>query len=89
MIPPPPPRLSLPFHSVAPPSKSGFEYDQLTFVNMILGFAREKRYSDVLVMFRGLEALTASNTSNGVWKKRQKGYWGCHNEAMKGCEVGN
>lgn len=55
---------------------------------MILGFARQGRYEDVLVMFRGLEALTAANTQNGIWMKRQKGYWGCYNEALKGCEVG-
>ena len=85
----PPPHfpLSFPPQRTSLKTQAGYEYDQLTFVNMILGFARQARYADVLVMFRGLEALTAANTQNGVWTKRQKGYWGCYNEALKGCEV--
>ncbi|CAM9997124.1 unnamed protein product, partial [Choristocarpus tenellus] len=66
----------------------GFEYDQLTFVNMILGFARLGRYEDVLVMFRGLETLTAWQRASGnLPSERKKGYWGCYNEALKGCEI--
>lgn len=68
-------------------SQVGFEYDQLTFVNMILGFARAGRHRDVLVMFKGLEALTRTSSFDGEDPSRQKGYWGCHNEALKACEV--
>lgn len=54
---------------------------------MILGFSRGGRYEDVLLMFKAMEAMTAKQTVDGVWLKRQKGYWACFNEAMKACEV--
>ncbi|CAM9902019.1 unnamed protein product [Scytosiphon promiscuus] len=67
----------------------GLSYDHLTFVNMILGFAREDRYKDVLVMFEGMETLMAANARDGVTghQKTHNGYRNCYHEALKGCEV--
>eukprot|EP00752_Nemacystus_decipiens_P007447 g6656.t1 len=71
----------------------GLQYDLVTFVNMILGFARENRYKDVLVMFEGMEALMAANTRDGkdgsvpMLVRNQIGYRNCYHEALKGCEV--
>lgn len=67
----------------------GLSYDHLTFVNMILGFAREDRYKDVLVMFEGMETLMAANARDGVagQQKTHNGYRNCYHEALKGSEV--
>lgn len=57
---------------------------------MILGFARDDRYKDVLVMFEGLETLMAANTRDGslpMQVRNQIGYRNCYHEALKGCEV--
>lgn len=56
---------------------------------MILGFAREDRYKDVLVMFQGLENLMSANARDGiiVQPRSQTGYRNCYHETLKGCEV--
>ncbi len=58
---------------------------------MILGFAREDRYKDVLVMFEGMEMAMTTMARNGdgaaLPPRSQNGYRNCYHEALKGCEV--
>lgn len=86
----PSPSRRVPVVPVPPLLQIGLQYDIVTFVNMILGFARENRYKDVLVMFEGLETLMAANTRDGslpMQARNQIGYRNCYHEALKGCEV--
>ncbi|CAN0139589.1 unnamed protein product, partial [Ectocarpus sp. 12 AP-2014] len=82
-------RLDLATQKFTEMAEVGLQYDIRTFVNMILGFAREDRYKDVLVMFQGLENLMSANARDGivVQPRSQTGYRNCYHETLKGCEV--
>ncbi|CBJ28825.1 conserved unknown protein [Ectocarpus siliculosus] len=82
-------RLDLATQKFTEMAEVGLQYDIRTFVNMILGFAREDRYKDVLVMFQGLENLLSANARDGilVQPRSQTGYRNCYHETLKGCEV--